>query len=63
MRKLKDKVMDKLIDDMTKDNMGKAPIIFGANGFSMELTKDNWRKIVAENKKCVEEYLKRKKAS
>lgn len=57
--RLKDKNMDKLIEEMTRDNGNKSPILKGANGFNIPFTKENWIKIEKQTKDSVKNYLKR----
>jgi hypothetical protein len=57
--KLKDEIMDKLIDEMTRDNGNKAPNLKGANGFNIPFTKENWIKIEKQTIDSVKNYLKK----
>lgn len=58
-KKLTDKSMDRVIDEMTSSCSGKPPRIIGANGFRMIATKENWELLVSMTDKSLVDYKKK----
>lgn len=51
--------MKKVIKDMTRKNNGQPAKIIGANGLCMDLSEENWNKLLAKADKSIDTFKKK----